>query len=285
MRRVVSLLLAALAGCAQASDEKVAPALWEVSGPLGERAWLFGTIHALPAAVDWQSPPVNRALAGSDVLVMEIANPDDPAAIQRTYTGLAASKGLPPLMQRFAGERARRLAKALDKFGIDPGQFGETETWAVALTLSQAIQAGAESAHGLDSEIKRAAGAKPLAELEGADTQLRMFDALPESEQRDLLAAVVDEALDGGDDQRLARAWAKGDMAALERETRSGLLADPELRAALFTRRNAEWTMRVDAMLREGKHPLVAVGAAHMAGPEGLPAALASKGYTVTRVQ
>jgi uncharacterized protein len=278
-------LLLALGGCNQPEPETVKPALWEVTGPAGEQGWLFGTIHALPAPVEWRSPKVKTALIGSDRLVLEIKNADDPAALAEIFARLAHTPGQPPIDQRVPAETRQPLDRLLAKGGLAGRRFDNVETWAVAITLSQAASKEMDSRHGIDREITRAAAGKPITELEGAETQLRIFDSLPEKEQRDLLAAIVQEAGDDTMQDRLGKAWSSGDMAAIEAETHTGLLADPELRAALLVDRNADWADKVAAMLKTGSRPLVAVGAAHMAGPDGLPALLAARGYTVTRIQ
>jgi uncharacterized protein YbaP (TraB family) len=171
----------------------------------------------------------------------------------------------------------------LAKGGYADGDFAAMDTWAAALTLAQAGAREDEARNGVDRAVIAAAGNKPVVELEGAAKQLGLFDSLPEREQRDLLGAVVTEA--AATDGDLAERWRQGDMAAIERETRKGLLADPELRAVLFVGRNRDWAGRIDSAMREGKRPFVAVGAAHMAGPEGIPAMLAAKGYRVIRVE
>ena len=286
MNRFAALaLILVLAACNPAPREVVTPALWEVTGDHGERAWLLGTIHALPAPVKWRSAQVEAALAGSDRLVLEIADIDDQQALAKIYARLAASPGLPPLDTRVPPPLRSQLLALMHEFKLDPGQFGETETWAAALTIANAAQAEANADFGIDREILRAAKGKPVEELEGAAAQLGLFDALPEAEQRDLLAAIVIEAAQDTGEDRLGNAWRKGDMVVLEAETRSGMMADPELHQALLTDRNNAWANRLSAMLAQGARPLVAVGALHLAGQEGLPAQLAARGYKVRRLQ
>lgn len=285
MKRLALVSAFLLACCAPQPTQQVRPALWEVTGPEGERAWLFGTIHALPAPVDWRSPAIDRALDQSDLLVLEIDNADDPGALGRIFASLSTSPGLPPVADRLDAPRRKRLSAAMAELGLSPRDLAGMETWAAALTLSRAATAESHAAFGLESELMEAARGKPVAQLEGAEAQLRMFDGLPETEQQDLLAGVVEEALSDRPEDILARAWASGDMATIDREAHAGLLADPELRDALLVKRNRAWVAKIAAMLAKGRRPLVAVGAAHMAGPDGLPALLTAQGLTVRRVQ
>ena len=62
-------------------------------------------------------------------------------------------------------------------------------------------------------------------------------------------------------------------------------MEDPELREALLVRRNRDWVGQLDAILASGERPLVAVGTAHLLGPDGLPTLLARRGYTTRRIQ
>jgi uncharacterized protein YbaP (TraB family) len=124
-----------------------------------------------------------------------------------------------------------------------------------------------------------------IEELEGIDDQFTIFDRLPEQDQQDLLGAVVEEdTMDAAESARLAKLWLAGDMTAIEAEGDEGMLQDPELKAALLTDRNREWADRIVALLKTGKRPLIAVGAAHLAPPAGLPELLAARGYTIARV-
>ena len=282
-----ALGLLALAACGKA-PEKVTPALWQVDGPKGERAWLMGTIHALPAPVDWHSAPIDQALAASDGLILEVAAVDDDARTARIFASLAQSPGLPPLDQRIAPDLRDDLAKDLKANGLDAAKLSGTETWAAALMLAQALQGAveADSANGIDRALVKAAKDKPVSEFEGAERQLRLFDALPEAQQQALLAAVVKGADQARDEsRRIETAWKKGDMAAIAATDHTGMLADPALRQVLLVGRNQAWSEQLILLLGRGRKPFVAVGAAHLAGSDGLPALLEARGYKVRRIQ
>ena len=82
----------------------------------------------------------------------------------------------------------------------------------------------------------------------------------------------------------LMQAWLKGDQTVLEEAANTGFLTDPDLRAALLTNRNADWVRQLSPILEDDALPLVAVGAAHLVGTDGLPAMLEQLGYTTTRL-
>ena len=280
-------LLAALALAACARPAEVRPALWLVEGPGGQKAWLFGTIHALPQPVDWRSPVIEQALAGSDRLVLEIARIDDDAGTAQVFAGLAQSPGLPPLDQRVPADERDDLAKTMSADSLKPGALDSYETWAAALLLQQAAtKAGnSDSGNGIDRALLRGYG-KPVEEFEGAATQLAIFDKLPESTQRRLLSAALTDPKEAEQElTRMAQAWAHADLGLIDRETNEEFLTDPVLREALLVSRNRAWETRLTAMMRGGMHPFVAVGTAHLVGKDGLPAQLAANGYKVTRLQ
>lgn len=284
MRKLfAALALAALAACSRPDEAK--PAMWELTGPGGEHAWLFGTIHMLPRAADWRSKDIDRALASADMIVLEIADIEDQGAMGTVFNELAQTPGQPPLSERVDPSVRPALQKLYAETKAQDATFASLETWAAALTLAQLANKTADSDHGIDLALVKAVPGKPRAELEGTRRQLGIFDALPEKEQRDLLNAALRDNRGEADEVQLAEAWRTGDMALIGKETRSGILADPELRKALYSDRNAAWIVQIEAMLRKGHRPFVAVGAAHLAADDGIPALMQKRGWTVRRVQ
>lgn len=282
----IALLALLLAACEQAQPAR--PALWQVDGPGGERAWLIGTIHALPRPIDLDSPAFARATGEATALVVEVAALEDDKRTALAFHKLSATPAAPPLAARTTAEDRPALIRFLADNKIPPDQFNQMDTWAAALALGQAISArnGDDSGNGADRLLLRAMRGKPTVEFEGAERQLAIFDALPEPEQRDLLSAVVRSAPTAQTEGRtLQQAWLRGDVAALTALDHQGLLADPELREALLVKRNRAWLAQLVPMLARGERPLVAVGALHLVGTDGLVAGLEARGFRVTRLQ
>lgn len=276
----------ALAGCAR-PPEQVRPAVWQVEDERGAQAWLLGTVHALPRPVDWRSPVVEQALADADRVAVEIADLDH-AVQDGGFEALARSSSLAAVDARIGSDLAPAARRLTDRAGKSVAALQRYETWAVALLLAGAAQPDADPGNGIDRQVIALAHERdlPVVELEGARRQFGIFDALREREQRTMLRAIVSEADTAeADAARLARAWAHGNEAVLAKATREGMLADAGLREALYLARNRDWAHRIEAMMRRSERPFVAVGAAHLAGDQGVPAMLAARGYKVRRIQ
>ena len=260
---------------------EASPALWEVRGSGGESGWLFGTAHALPARLDWRTPAVDAALERSGLLVVEIADLDDAAQGAAQFTQRSRAAGLPPLSLRVPEAERPALLAALDRARLAESAFDDVKTWAAALQLASALRRH-DPAHGVDRALL--ASATRVLGLESFAAQYGLFDRLSADQQARLLVAVVHEAAAGRQDAMI-EAWLTGDMAALDRHARAGLLADPALRERLQGARNRDWAEIVHGLVLRGERPFVAVGAAHVIGPDGLPALLEARGHEVRRIR
>lgn len=285
------LALIALAGCGQtdrAADlPPPDPALWQVTLADGTPAGhLFGTIHALPEGAKWRTPAIEKAIVGADLLVVEVKDLENSGKLSAAFTRLSHSPdSLPPLSERVGPSMRERLVALLARGGYREADFKAIETWAAALMLAQ-LADDSLGENGVDRALLRDFRAREVVELEGIEGQFAVFDALPEADQRDLLGAVVEEdTMDERDTAKLAKLWLAGDMDAITREGDEGMLADPGLREALLVRRNRDWVEALSAIYASGRKPFVAVGAAHLAPPQGLPELLAAKGYKVRRLR
>lgn len=277
-----------LAACAEPepSSAPTDPLLWEVAGPDGQvEGWLYGTIHALPDGAEWRDAATDGAIAAADTLVVEVADLDDRAALSRAFLSAARSEGLPLLEDRVPPRQRADLADLVRETPYSPRDFRRIETWAAGLILAQAVRSGAESGNGVDRALIAAFRGRRIEELEGAGSQFAIFDGLAEEDQRAMLSAVIDEASQPDRSGAALDLWLAGDEAGLTEETTRGILSDPEVRDALLVRRNQAWSERVEKGLAGPERPFVAVGAAHLVGPDGLVALLKAAGYTVRRVR
>lgn len=262
------------------------PIFYEILSNEGEvEGWMLGTIHVLPDGVGWRTRAISRAVEEADFLLVEVAGLRERKRIAETFTLLATSPDLPDLTLRVTPGKRQALARVLREVDRTTESFANTETWAASLILAR-LSTNGDPANGVDAALIADFAGRPVRELEGAQAQLRLFDNLPGEEQTDLLEGVLEEIETlRRDPDRLTSVWLAGDEAALAKIARSGILADAELREVLLLSRNQRWLSMIDEALGGDARPLIAVGAGHLVGPEGLAEMLEDRGYTVRRVR
>ena len=266
------------------------PALWEVSDK-DTTVYLFGTIHLLPQNSRWRTPKFEKALNSSQQLVLETlidsANPQQLAGIMAS---MGFSSGLPPIANRVDPSKRALLETALAKTKLPRPVFDRMETWAAAFTLLgvQFQTLGVEGDQGVEAVLRRqfAAANKPIGELETNQEQLSFFDRLPESAQRQLLEGAIEnpEQMRTKFNEML-NAWLTGDVNAIGKTFNEDLQSSPELKAALLTRRNWNWSQWIERRMAQPGTIMVAVGAGHLAGDESVQRYLQRRGYKVKRLQ
>ena len=261
------------------------PLVYEIVGQDGQvEGWMLGTIHALPSGVDWRTSAIDRVVDEADLLIVEIADLEDRSAIQQVYADLSISPNLPAIDQRVPPSERETLFELIEDAGLSPSNLTPVETWAVALMLANSLSDGGAE-NGVDRAVIRDFAGREVIEFEGAVRQLTIFDRLAEEDQREMLSSVIEEAEDAEEaGKALRHAWLTGDVDELANATRTGLMTDPELRAALLVDRNKAWDRRLAPLLRGEPKPLVAVGAAHLVGDGSLTELLEARGYTIRRL-
>lgn len=292
---LLALLLASCSRQAEAPIEvsgKGAPALWHVTKPDGKSgsAWLFGTVHSLPADTDWQGPQLDAAIRASDGLIIEVNGLEHKQDVARIFASMGVAGGLPTLRSRVPASQHPALDHLIATSNVPPAMLDRMKTWAAMLTLASASRSGwgLDTASGVEGslQLRFKGDSKAVSGLESVQQQFAMFDSLPEADQRAMLVHMLGSAKTArADFEKMLHDWMAGRSDQLLDKADEGLLASPTVREALLDGRNRAWANEIARLIERDERPFVAVGAGHMAGPAGVPALLKAKGYRVERTQ
>ena len=287
MRIIAAILAVVLASTPIAAQTGGRHFLWKVEGE-GSSAYLLGSLHVLTADFYPLSATINKAFTGSKTLVEEvdIDETSDPM-IMMAALSKAMLTGGQTLDQVVAPETYAEVKKRAEQAGLPMMALQRMKPWLVAITLmAPTLQAaGFKPELGVDRHFfdrAKDSGMKRQA-LETMAYQLDRFDALPPKLQEDLLRTTMEDLdKEVAAVKELAQAWTFGNVAEMEKLTLT-LKEVPELYQRLLVERNHNWIPHVEKCLKEKAGCFIVVGAAHLVGPDGLPALLEKKGYKVTQ--
>lgn len=251
----------------------------------GRSGWLFGTIHVGQAEWSVPGPALAAAMTQADRLVLEL----DPLA-EGFSTALRDSPATAPPPKALPSALAARLQRQRERACV--GRLLDDLTpamQAMSLLSLAGREVGLDPAWGQEAVLSGRFHAERRP-VESIETVTQQVDALMgEDDPLQTLEQALSElenpaSLDVV--RRLAQAWSTGDRTLLADYPRWCQCVDtPEQRAVfdrLLVQRNARMAEHIERLHTLGARPLVAVGALHLVGDEGLPARLQRFGFRLT---
>ena len=280
--RLLTILFLALPVSALAK-----PGLW-VAHSGASTLYLFGTVHLLPGHTDWRYPALDKALADSGTLYIEITD-DNPLSVQVLVLKYGIDWQNTLSSQLDPGDQAR-LQHVSAEAGLSLATLEHMRPWLAGLTLTMAplLKAGLDPKQGVDKQLKaqfEAAG-KPVKGLETSEQQIRFFaDMPPKLQLKFLHGALKDYGKVRKELATLVGYWDAGDVAAIARTADLKMRRQsPALYRLLITERNHRWAAQLKKILATPGTYFVAVGTAHLAGPDSVQKQLEKLGIKVDRL-
>ncbi len=274
------------------TPDEASPAVWRVSDA-DSSIFLFGTIHQLPPDIPWQTPSVFAAFALSELLVTEsnawFGDSWSSARIIRLEGLYPAGQSLRESLRPGTRDRLLEVGEA---YGLDLETLDSMRPWLAAWSIGglSTDSLGMEPQYGVESVLYAIAAEfeMPQDRLERAPGVLKAFASLSDSSQEAMLVAALDDVVresDGSYFFRLIDAWLRGDPDMIDGLANSSHLAQqPAYHDVLIVNRNRAWLDQLEGYLSDDVRAFVAVGAAHLAGPDGVDVLLEDRGYAVERI-
>ena len=274
------------AALAQAGDRLP---LWEADNGQS-RIYLFGSIHVCKASCFPLPKAMEKRLATSQALVVEL-DPRKPETQIKLLEAARLPEGqsLQTLLPATDWEMLKQVSEQL---GLPREFVAGLRPWMAGtmLTLLSAQHSGFETEQGVDLAVIQKASAQGLSleELETVEEQIAALGAGSALEQREALSqslAFLREGKMAAYLDQLLEAWKRGDEERLQPLLDEGLKHDSEIYLALFDRRNLRMAERLDKAMRDRRSRFVVVGIGHLVGPKGIPALLARRGWKLRQLE
>ena len=285
VRLILLFFLGAVAGEVRAQDKSF---LWRVQSNKGT-VYILGSVHFLKKENYPLKETIEKAFDNTKKLVLEVdLKSEDAGTVQR----LTLEKGINhkrTLQQSISPETYGLAEKRAQELGIDIRALNPLKPWVVALTMTalQLQKLGFDPNYGVDRYLAGRAtkSGKAVVGLETASFQIGLIDQLPERDQESMLRQSLKEMdlLERGLDQ-IVRAWSTGDATVLEALLLGSMREYPAVHQTVIVDRNRRWLPQIEKMIERGESVLIAVGAAHLIGKDGVIELLKARGYTLEQM-
>lgn len=272
------------------------PLLWMVQRT--PPVFLYGTIHLPDSRVTDLPEVFTTVLDGVDALRTEIKM--DLGTMMQAQAMIMREGSQKPgmtLKDELGDELYARLEKSI-RHPLMKMQLPSSKCWRAWMLVSgDAVLRRYGQAFPLDKQLwdRAAKAGKDVAGIETVQEQLSPILNMKPEQHKELLVSTLNDLeatpTDGeGPLDKLINAYLRGDADAIQKmmaQVKQDGASSAALVDALLTKRNKLMADRTLAWMKANstKSLLVAVGAAHMPGPEGIVKLLEKAGHKVTRLE
>ena len=173
-------------------------------------------------------------------------------------------------------------------YPLEQYQIFKPALFLTMITVLEMNRIGADSQKGVDFFFKEKAlqDGKATGSLETVDQQLKLLLSMDESMGSDQIIESIDEfkQIETELGEYLA-VWRRGDEVRMEEFFIKDFKNYQKLYQILIVDRNNKWMTDITGFLNGSGNTMVIVGAAHLAGPDGLVNLLRKRGYKVVKLQ
>lgn len=263
---------------------------------------LVGTYHLTDPRLAPIASRLDPVIAKADAVLFEVTVADQKVfedGLAKDFSPILITSG-PTLLEMMSPEAWEQIAQKARAAGIPPWMASKMRPWFLSVTLAIPPclrQQKAEAANGLDKRVAALAEkhAIPQVSLETVEQALSLFNKHPLEQQVKMLEATI--AMVGANpDDHATTAAAYFDEKGAEALLMAKLQLDKKIDLPQFERdqmwgefiadmldgRNLAWMPHI--LTHPGDNIVVAVGAAHLFGENGLLNLLQQDGYTVEQL-
>lgn len=284
---LLSTIFCTLSIFAQQDDSLQSSLLWEIKGKkVKSPSYIMGTMHMIPKEKFLFPEHAKQKVRNSEVLVMEIGGITENANIVQHMmldTGIVFDYFSDAQLDTLFRYTKKELDYDEEKMRL---MFGKMKPLVIMQLLSK--NAFGENPESYELTLEEIAKTDSL-EIKGLETieeQVAIFDEIPIEKQVEMLMATLrqqgNEARSGTDE--LIDIFLTQDIDSIHSFTTSSGSDMQALEQGLLINRNENWIPQIRKLIKKNRC-FIAVGAAHLGGPNGVIQLLRDEGYELTPIK
>jgi len=258
--------------------------LYEIQSPNGKTSYVYGTIHLMDAKLFSIPKKLEKALTKSSKLCMEIGGINQAAISPDVLFDKQH-----PLSEYFTNAQMDSIYSwANANLMMNKEQFNSNFGNAKPFLLLQfMIQSSMPTdSKSYEKEFERMAEEKkiPITGLESVDQQLKLFTEMPSEQQVKMVMGSLRDTNSAAEFTKMQQIYLTQNLDELYAYVKKEKDSPISESRAFLEDRNINWIPQMKKMMAEGS-VFFAIGAAHLAGDEGVLKLLEKEGYTITPIR